>query len=116
MTSVSFFSTFLVFESAGRLADDPSGPILVDGTWHVFPDGSTAPGKGWSHFTSKDLLRWQRQANSTVAGGKALPLPCVFHCLHGQDTASTTASTLCVPLLSCLRHCPLPCVFHCLRG
>ena len=48
---------------------DPSGPILVDGTWHVFPDGSTAPGKGWSHFTSKDLLRWQRQANSTVAGG-----------------------------------------------
>jgi len=48
---------------------DPSGPILVDGVWHVFPDGSTAPGKGWSHFTSKDLLRWQRQVNSTVAGG-----------------------------------------------
>ena len=48
---------------------DPSGPILVDGTWHVFPDGPTAPGKGWSHFTSKDLLRWQRQVNSTVAGG-----------------------------------------------
>jgi hypothetical protein len=26
---------------------DPSGPILVDGVWHVFPDGATAPGNGW---------------------------------------------------------------------
>ena len=48
---------------------DPSGPILINGTWHVFPDGSTAPGNGWSHFTSTDLLRWERQVNSTVAGG-----------------------------------------------
>ena len=32
---------------------DPSGPILIDGTWHVFPDGSTAPGKGWSESNSK---------------------------------------------------------------
>ena len=34
---------------------DPSGPILVDGTWHVFPDGNgKGGGKGWSHFTSTE--------------------------------------------------------------
>ena len=49
---------------------DPSGPILVDGTWHVFPDGGgKGGGKGWSHFTSKDLLRWTEQSNSTMADG-----------------------------------------------
>jgi sucrose-6-phosphate hydrolase SacC (GH32 family) len=49
---------------------DPSGPILVDGTWHVFPDGNgKGGGKGWSHFTSKDLLRWTEQSNSTMADG-----------------------------------------------
>ena len=49
---------------------DPSGPILVDGVWHVFPDGGgKGGGKGWSHFTSKDLLRWTEQSNSTMADG-----------------------------------------------
>jgi hypothetical protein len=32
---------------------DPSGPIFVDGVWHVFPDGNgKGGGKGWSHFMS----------------------------------------------------------------
>ena len=49
---------------------DPSGPILVDGIWHVFPDGNgKGGGKGWSHFTSRDLLRWTEQNHSVVAGG-----------------------------------------------
>eukprot|EP01048_Picozoa_sp_COSAG05_P018321 COSAG05_NODE_2660_length_2792_cov_9.680042_1_plen_408_part_10 len=49
---------------------DPSGPILVGGIWHVFPDGSgKGGGKGWSHFMSKDLLRWTEQSNSTMADG-----------------------------------------------
>ena len=37
---------------------------------HVFPDGSgKGGGKGWSHFMSKDLLRWTEQSNSTMADG-----------------------------------------------
>eukprot|EP01043_Picozoa_sp_COSAG02_P003845 COSAG02_NODE_97_length_37159_cov_37.660335_16_plen_502_part_00 len=49
---------------------DPSGPILIDGVWHVFPDGNgKGGGKGWSHFTSRDLLRWTEQKHSVVADG-----------------------------------------------
>ena len=44
---------------------DPSGPILKDGVWHVFPDGGA---KGWSHFTSTDLLRWTLQEPAPVVG------------------------------------------------
>ena len=40
----------------------------MDGVWHVFPDGATKPGKGWSHFASPDLLRWEPQVDSVVAG------------------------------------------------
>ena len=32
---------------------DPSGPLLIDGTWHIFPDSG-----GWSHCTTKDLLHY----------------------------------------------------------
>ena len=48
---------------------DPSGPILVDGIWHIFPDGSGVPlpRGGWSHFMSTDLLRWTEQSHSTLA-------------------------------------------------
>ena len=42
---------------------DPSGPIFVDNTWHVFPDGGP---HGWAHFTSTDLLNWTEH-ESTVA-------------------------------------------------
>ena len=45
---------------------DPSGPILIDGVWHVFPDGGGTNG-AWSHFTSTDLLRWSEHASN--AGG-----------------------------------------------
>ena len=44
---------------------DPSGPILKDGVWHVFPDGGA---KGWSHYTSTDLLRWTLQEPAPVVG------------------------------------------------
>ena len=36
----------------------------------MFPDGNgKGGGKGWSHFTSQDLLRWTEQNHSVVAGG-----------------------------------------------
>lgn len=44
---------------------DPSGPILLDGTWHLFPDGGHP---GWAHYTSTDLLNWKEHA-SAVANG-----------------------------------------------
>jgi len=37
---------------------DPSGPILVNGTWHVFPDGCD---NRWCHYTSRDLIRWTQE-------------------------------------------------------
>ena len=37
---------------------DPIGPILIDDTWHVFPDTFE---NHWAHFTSKDLLHWEKQ-------------------------------------------------------
>ena len=41
---------------------DPSGPIQINGTWHVFPDGCEG---GWCHYVSTDLLRWKQQKGST---------------------------------------------------
>ena len=35
---------------------DPSGPILVGDTWHVYDTGG-----GWAHWTSKDLFHWTQQ-------------------------------------------------------
>eukprot|EP00054_Salpingoeca_dolichothecata_P015306 m.87904 g.87904 ORF g.87904 m.87904 type:complete len:544 (-) comp21429_c0_seq2:36-1667(-) len=44
---------------------DPSGPIQTsDGTWHVFEDQG-----GWSHWTSRDLIRWQLRSPSTGFSG-----------------------------------------------
>jgi len=43
---------------------DPSGPILVDGVWHVFPDGGE--GGHWGHYHSKDLLHWESQDGDTL--------------------------------------------------
>jgi sucrose-6-phosphate hydrolase SacC (GH32 family) len=45
---------------------DPSGPILLNGTWHVFPDGGGVK-SAWSHFTSTDLLRWTAHVSNAGA-------------------------------------------------
>jgi sucrose-6-phosphate hydrolase SacC (GH32 family) len=37
--------------------NDPSGPILVNGTWHVFVT-CTDSGGDWQHYRSDDLMRW----------------------------------------------------------
>ena len=45
---------------------------------------------------------------STAFVANTTPLPCVFHCLRGQDTAfsaKTLPFALCVSLPSWLRHC-----------
>ena len=50
---------------------DPSGPILVDGLWHVFPDGCCTSSNAlgcWCHYTSPDLLRWTAQAPLSQVG------------------------------------------------
>jgi hypothetical protein len=44
---------------------DPSGPLLSkDGIWHLFEDAG-----GWSHYISRDLLRWTKLSSSTGFGG-----------------------------------------------
>lgn len=44
-------------------AYDPSGPIHVDGTWHLWEDSG-----GWGHWTSTDLIKWTL-SDSTGFGG-----------------------------------------------
>ena len=48
-------------------AQDPSGTILINGTWHLFADSChgtgrpadpNCPGLYWAHATSSDLVRW----------------------------------------------------------
>lgn len=40
--------------------NDPSGPVKVGGVWHVFPTDTDYG--SWGHFTSTDLVTWQKQA------------------------------------------------------
>ena len=44
----------------GKGQYDPSGPILVDDTWHLFPDAAK-----WGHATSTDLIHWDYNHPST---------------------------------------------------
>ena len=39
--------------------NDPSGPMLVDGVWHMFVTCDDGP--SWGHFSSPDLVHWTRQ-------------------------------------------------------
>ena len=44
---------------------DPSAPIQrSDGTWHLFEDAG-----GWSHYQSRDLLRWTKSNTTTHFSG-----------------------------------------------
>jgi beta-fructofuranosidase len=52
-------------------AQDPSGPILIDKTWHVFAD-SISPGvRGlyWAKATSVDLVNWVAGSNFVTGSG-----------------------------------------------
>ena len=61
---------------------DPSGPILVDGLWHVFPDGCCTSSNAlgcWCHYTStprqdRRLIRndyfWAVFSRFCVPGGR----------------------------------------------
>jgi len=45
--------------------NDPNGPILLDGIWHLFyqynPNGMIWGHSSWGHATSRDLLHWQEE-------------------------------------------------------
>ena len=55
--------------------NDPSGPILVDGTWHVFVTCDDGP--SWGHYTSTDLCHWSQQQPTQwdSATGSVAPSP-----------------------------------------
>jgi fructan beta-fructosidase len=43
--------------------NDPNGPVLLDGTWHLFyqfnPEGEDWGSISWGHATSPDLVHWE---------------------------------------------------------
>jgi hypothetical protein len=55
---------------------DPSGCLEINGSWVVFPDGSSSEGgKSGAYFQSTDLVHWTRHASNirfTETGGIAL--------------------------------------------
>lgn len=55
--------------------NDPSGPILVAGEWHVFVTCDAGP--SWGHYSSKDLVHWtvQPPTNWDSATGSVAPIP-----------------------------------------
>ena len=88
--------------------NDPSGPMLVDGMWHVFVTCDDQPGN-WGHYQSTDLVHWQQQpaTDFDAATGSVVPLPSAtgsfvaywpntsipFPCCD-IDSATTTNSSL----------------------
>jgi sucrose-6-phosphate hydrolase SacC (GH32 family) len=55
--------------------NDPSGPMFVDGVWHVFVTCDDGP--SWGHYTSPDLVHWtvQQPTNWDSATGSVAPAP-----------------------------------------
>lgn len=55
----------LHFSPAEHWVNDPNGPFLLDGTYHLFyqynPAGMVWGPMSWGHATSTDLLHWQEQ-------------------------------------------------------
>ncbi|MCX6359487.1 MAG: hypothetical protein NT029_06770 [Armatimonadetes bacterium] len=54
------------FAPPSRFMNDPNGPVLVDGVYHIFyqhlPTWGTEPfsgAPGWGHASSRDLVRWR---------------------------------------------------------
>ncbi|WP_246396171.1 glycoside hydrolase family 32 protein [Gluconacetobacter tumulisoli] len=56
----------LHFSPARHWANDPNGPFLLDGIYHLFfqynPDGMVWGHTSWGHATSTDLVHWTEQA------------------------------------------------------
>ncbi len=54
--------------------NDPSGPVLVAGEWHVFVTCDAGP--SWGHYSSKDLVHWTAQppTNWDSATGSVAPI------------------------------------------
>ncbi|MBO1325119.1 glycoside hydrolase family 32 protein [Acetobacter sp. TBRC 12305] len=56
----------LHFSPAAHWMNDPNGPILLDGVYHLFyqynPGGMVWGPMSWGHATSPDLLHWHEQA------------------------------------------------------
>ena len=47
------------------MMSDPSGPLELNGTWFVFPDGARAYGGTQPAFyRSKDLVNWERRVTN----------------------------------------------------
>lgn len=53
----------LHYAPAAHWMNDPNGPILLDGVWHLFyqynPQGMVWGHTSWGHATSTDLVHWQ---------------------------------------------------------
>ncbi|GBQ87680.1 glycoside hydrolase family 32 protein [Asaia krungthepensis] len=56
----------LHFTPQAHWMNDPNGPFLVDGVWHLFyqynPRSMVWGHTSWGHATSRDLVHWQEQA------------------------------------------------------
>ncbi|RUT26400.1 levanase [Asaia sp. W19] len=55
----------LRYSPAAHWMNDPNGPILLNGLWHLYyqynPAGMVWGHTSWGHATSRDLLHWQEQ-------------------------------------------------------
>ena len=49
--------------------NDPSGPVPIDNTWHIFV--TCDDGTSWGHFQSTDVVHWSKQAAAQAPAGGA---------------------------------------------